>query len=308
MEALPKFWYEYIERRGSGMLGPGADEAFAPLVAASIRRRVLIAHLMVGLRRISQRYLSLPLERVLLEHWMRGQSAGRYVEALGLPRHILIDALGQEALTLHVDPRKLVRMAARAPSRVEKRPSSLVFIWDGSWDERRADLYTGSRYRLISELDENRDHLECTQRFRKLMQHIELGAPWSSHQQGVVLDTPEKIRAYLRIYIDFLDGMAAKGFDPSRGKDPLCVGISRHGRILKLNHGLHRLAMAQRIGLSTIPVEVRCVHRLWWNRVTQGATGAAALKRVLSALHECVPEDAPGSLDDQAGPLNPDDF
>src|SRR3546814_17284622 len=76
-----------------------------------------------------------------------------------------------------------------------------------------------------------------------------------------LLNTPEKIRDYLRVYIGFLDDMALNGFDPSRGKDPLGVAIKRKGRILKINRGLHRLAMALRLGLLSIPVRVRCVHR-----------------------------------------------
>src|SRR3546814_5052731 len=94
-------------------------------------------------------------------------------------------------------------------------------------------------------------------RFQKLMARIERGEPWASHQQGVLLNTPAKIREYLRIYIGFLDDMAANGFDPSRGKDPLGVAITRKGRILKINRGLHRLAMAQHVGLPSIPVSGR---------------------------------------------------
>src|SRR5690606_29230266 len=97
-----------------------------------------------------------------------------------------------------------------------------------------------------------------------------------------------------------LDNMAAHGFDPSRGKDTLGVAISREGRILKINRGLHRLAMAQRLGLTTIPVRVRCVHRLWWNQVVQGAAGHAALERVRLALRDCVPEEDAGLQDTEA--------
>src|SRR3546814_17279601 len=109
-------------------------------------------------------------------------------------------------------------------------------------------------------------------RFQKLMARIERGEPWASHQQGVLLNTPEKIRDYLRVYIGFLDDMALNGFDPSRGKDPIGVAIKRKGRILKINRGLHRLAMAQRLGLLSIPVSVRCVHRVWWVRGIGSAT------------------------------------
>src|SRR5690606_11046042 len=221
------------------------------------------------------------------------------VEHRGLPRHVLSEILGEQALTLHVDPRKLVRMAIHAPANTEKRPSALAFIWDGSWDQRREDLRLGSRYRLISELDENRHRLEDTARYAKLFARIQAGRPWASHQQGVFLDTPEKIHRYLRVYIEFLDDMAMNGFDPARGKDTLDVVISREGRILKIDRGLHRLAMAQRLGLPSIPVRVRHVHRHWWAQVTQGAHGEDALQRMVEALRHCTPEEAPGPLDEK---------
>lgn len=305
---MQKFYEEYNTQRASGILGPGADEAFAPLAAPKIKHRVLIAHLSERCRKALQRYVAFPLARALFRRWMQAKAGSRYIEAFGLPRHIVDEALSDDALTLHVDPRKLIRIAVHAPANVEKRPSSLAFIWDGSWDQRREDLRVGSRYNLISELDDNRNQLERTVRYKKLMARIERGEPWASHRQGVVLDTPEKIVHYLRIYLGFLDDMAAKGFDQSRGKDPLGVAISREGRILKINRGLHRLAMAQRIGLKSIPVRVCHVHRLWWDRVTQGATGEIALGKMRLALRQCVPEESPGPLDDKAAETLPDDF
>lgn len=305
---MQKLWKEYQEKRSSGLLGPGADAALTPLVAPEINRRVLVAHLTDQYRRAVQRSLGFPLGRLLLRRWIQNKAGSRHIEAFGLPRHIVDEVLGEDALTLHVDPRKLIRITAHAPRNVEKRPSSLAFIWDGSWDQRREDLRIGSRYKLISDLDDNRDQLERTVRFKKLMARIESGDPWMSHQQGVFLNTPEKIHTYLRIYIDFLDDMAANGFDPTRGKDPLGVAISREGRILKTNRGLHRLAMAQRIGLPSIPVRVRSVHRLWWNRVRQGATGEAALEKVSLALPQCVPEESPGPLDNERALSLPNNF
>jgi len=239
---------------------------------------------------------------------MQDKAESRYIESLGLPRHIVDEVLGEDALTLHVDPRKLIRIAVHAPRHVEKRPSSLAFIWEGDWDQRREDLRVGTRYRLISELDENRQQLERTHRFQHLMECVDQGKPWASHQLGVLLDTPDKIRDYLRIYLQFLDDMAINGFDPSRGKDPIGVAISRDGTILKINRGLHRLAMAQRLGLPSIPVRVHHVHRLWWNEVTQGETGEAALMNMQAALPQCIPEEAAGPLDETPAETIPDGF
>ena len=123
-----------------------------------------------------------------------------------------------------------------------------------------------------------------------------------------MLDTPEKILRYLEVYVGFLDSMATEGYRPERTRDEIGVAISRQGRILKINRGLHRLAMAQRVGLPSIPVRVRCVHREWWNKIVDGAWGETALARVRAALKDCVPEERPGPLDLDAAPLLPEDF
>lgn len=291
-----------------GMLGPGGDEAFGHLTSPDIRRRVLVAHLVEGFRRNVQDHLGRPLGRILLRHWMAQRPGSARIEAFGLPRHTVEEVLGDDALTLYVDPRKLIRLGVRARRKDEKRPSSMAFIWDGTWDQRREDLRIGTRYRLISEIDQHRDSLHLTERYGELMQYIERGTPWVSHQLGIRLDTPEKIEAYLRAYLDFLDDMAVNGFDEARGKDPLGVAITREGTIVKVNRGLHRLAMAQRLGVPSVPVRVRHVHRLWWERVTDGKRGAAALEAARLALQACMPEESPGPLDEDAPATIPADF
>lgn len=281
-----------------GLLGPAADEVFAPLTSPRIKQRVKLAHLVTQWRTSVQKHVARPAGRVLLRRWMNQKAGAACIETLGLPRHIVDEVMGDEALTLHVNPRKLIRMAVYAPRDVEKRPSSMAFIWDGDWDLRREDLRVGSRYLLISDLDRNRNNPERTERFQALMACIENGKPWGSHQLGILLDTPEKILAYLRNYLGFLDDMGRNGFDPSRGKDSIGVAVSRDGTLLKVNRGLHRLAMAQRLGLPSIPVRVRHVHRDWWNEVTDGYGGAEALEKMQEALQACVPEEAPGPLDE----------
>lgn len=291
-----------------GILGPGADKALAPLTAPEMRQRVLVAHLTERFRQATQEKLGLPLGRVLLNLWLRNIPGEQKIEEWGLPRHVIEEQLGVEALTLHVDPRQLIRIAVHARRSVEKRPSSLAFIWEGSWDLRREDLRVGTRYRFISEIDENRDSLQDTERYKKLLRYIERGRPWASHQQGVLLDTPEKIADYLRVYLHYLDDMALNGYDASRGKDPIGVVISREGRILKANRGLHRLAMAQRLGLPSIPVQVRHIHREWWDKIRQGTTGHEALERLRLALLTCTPETNPGPLDEDPEIEFPADF
>jgi hypothetical protein len=261
-----------------------------------------------ALRDYAQHYVGLPLDRLLFDRWMQHKPGARYIEAQGLPRRSTEKALGEEALTLHVNPRELIRIAVCDTGGAEKRPSSLFFIWDGNWDLSREDLRVGTRYRLIADIDENRYNLTRTERYQELLASLRNGQPWRSHQTGVFLDTPDKIYRYLQVYVEFLDSMARDGYVAERCRDEVGVAISRDGRILKINRGLHRLAMSQRVGLPSIPVRVRAAHRLWWQRVVGDAHGEAALARVRSALRNCVPEQEPGPLDFRPQPLLPEDF
>ena len=293
---LSKPWFPG-NKPSAALLGPGADQALAPLASPEIRWRVRLAYAQHWIRRRFQEHVGLAADRMLFRRWMQATPDSRCIEALGLPRRSVEAELGEDVLTLYADPRKLIRIVANRPNAAGSRPPSVAFIWDGDWDLHREDLRRGTRYRMISELDENRHDLARSNIYQELMADLQRGSPWSSHQEGIVLNTPAKIYRYLQVYLAYLDGMAAHGFDASRGKDALGVAISREGRILKVNRGLHRLAMAQRLGLPAVPVRVRCVHRMWWNQVVQGASGQAALDRVRLALRNCVPEELAGPLD-----------
>jgi hypothetical protein len=54
------------------------------------------------------------------------------------------------------------------------------------------------------------------------------------------------------------------------------VALDRQGKLIKINKGLHRLAMAQVVGLKKLPVRVRAVHRLWWNKEVSGPDNSMA--------------------------------
>ncbi|WP_311945026.1 hypothetical protein [Halomonas piscis] len=280
-------------RPGSAPRAPAGDEAFASLYDPSLRWPVRRAWLELFVREGVQTALGVPLERLLMGAWLGHMPGHAAVERLGLPRRALGEAMG-EALTLEVHPRELIQSVRWGPIPRRKRPSSVTFLWDGEWDRHRGDLRFSSRYNLISELAIHRDSLTQTRRFHELASRLAEGRPWQSHQQGVLLDSRPRILTYLQAYLSFLDDMAEHGFNATRGKDALGVAVSRDGRLLKINRGLHRLAMAQYLGLETVPVQVRAIHRQWWQRVVGNAHGAEALERLRIALGQCVPESAPG--------------
>lgn len=277
-------------------VAPAGDPAFAPLYDRRMFWPVQRARAQVALRDRTLESVALPLERRFFSLWCRGRPGAEWVERRGLPRRAVEEALGS-SLVLQVDPRALIRSTHWRGYDKRRRPSSSSFIWDGEWDLRRGHLLHSSRYRFISDLDDHRDDLRKTERFRELKARLDAGHPWSSHQQGILLDSEDRILTCLRVYLSFLDDMAARGFDAGRGKDRLGVAVSREGRLIKINRGLHRLAMAQRLGLPSVPVSVKAVHREWWERVTRGARGEEALARVKTALADCLPEIEPGPLD-----------
>lgn len=278
---------------GKGSLGPEADQAFQPLTSPAMRGQVRIAHLSYQVRNGTQKYLTMPFERMLLCCWRHRMPGHQYIERWGLPRKAMIETLDED-LILHVDPRQLIRIIGWPP-RNECAFNS--FIWDGDWDIKREDLRIGDRYRFICDIDEHRHHLEKTERYQRYLNKLRQGKPARFRQLGIQLDSPALIKRYLQIYLQFLDSMATHGFDADKGKDELGVAVSREGHLIKINKGLHRLAMAQRIGLPSVPVRVQWVHRDWWNSVTKGAQGKEALARVREALPLCVPETEAGSND-----------
>lgn len=282
---------------------PVADAAFGDLLDPRMKWGVRRSLWQTSLREGFQRTVGDPFEEALYRRWARKKAGSPWLERHGLPRRSFEARLG-EALVVQVDPRALIR-DLNAKGIGGKRPPSSAFIWDGDWDLSRGDLRRGSRYRFISDLDEHRHDLTQTERFRQYRSRLESGNPWSSYHQGILLDTEEKILAYLQTYLGFLDDMAVEGFNAELGKDDLGVAVTREGRLLKVNRGLHRLAMAQRLGLASIPVVVRAVHRQWWERVVEGSQGEAALARVAEALPYCLAETEPGMLDpgEALGPI-----
>lgn len=280
---------------------PGGDPAFSPLADGRMYWPVQRARLQAAVRDGFLMGIGIPLERMIFKLWKHELLGSTWLKPLGLPRRVVEQQLDTR-LILHVNPRELVRIRDWRELPKRRRPSSSAFIWDGDWDLRREDLRYGSRYRFISDIDMHRDDLTVSETFLGLKAQVDRGQPWSSHQQGLLLDTEERILIYLRVYLNFMDDMALNGFDQQKGKDELGVAVSRDGRLIKINRGLHRLAMAQYLGLPTVPVKVKAVHQDWWEKVTQKTHGAEAFERMVKALQYCVPETEPGPLDPKPFP------
>ncbi|MFY0992242.1 RNA polymerase sigma factor [Halomonas sp. C05BenzN] len=270
---------------------PTGERVHPPLYDVRLRRKMLTSRLAYRTKMSFQHGLGRPLEEWLFRRWLAQRAGSRWLEAQGLPRRSIEAALG-ERLDLAVNPGQLVRCLsypAAFPDRVERRKASNLFLWSGDWDLPCQYLADSGRTRFIRDLWSHRLDPSRSETCRQLEQQLEQERPLRSHHKGMLLDSRERILEYLRLYLLYMENMACFGFDRHEGKDRLGVTIDRHGGIIKTNKGLHRLAMAQVLGLSEVTVRVRSVHRQWWERHAGDARGRDALERIARALPECVP-------------------
>lgn len=273
------------------------EDLIHPRMRGAMRR----AHRLETLRGWCEKHLILPFSRGWLSRWQASRWRHGGLERRGLPRHAVESVLGQEALTVWVNPRELVRDVNFGRDK-RRRPSSNAFIWDGEWDLRRGAFRHGTRSRLMRDLIEHGDDLTVIERYQRLKALLEAGKPWSSPRDGLLLDSEARILGYLQCYRGYLQDMSRNGFRQGITKDEMGVAVSRDGRLLKINRGLHRLAMAQQVGVPSVPVVVKAVHREFWERVTVGAEGDEALRLLSEALRDCHPESEAGPLDPTAYP------
>lgn len=193
-------------------LPPNSDPAFASLADPRMYWPVQYARLQASLREGFQARVGVPFERLLLHWWQQDGPGSRWVERRGLPRRAVEHAQG-DSLVVRVNPRELLRIRDWRGLAKQQRPSSSTFIWEGDWDLRRGDLRQGSRYRFISDLVAHRDNLDGSGAFSHFNARLVAGHPWSSHQQGLLLDSETRILTFLRVYLQFMDDMACNGFD-----------------------------------------------------------------------------------------------
>ncbi|WP_158772367.1 hypothetical protein [Cobetia sp. L2A1] len=273
------------------------DELIHPRMRGAMKR----AQRIEAVRAWCERRLILPFSRWWLSRWQASRARHAGLEQRGLPRHAVESVLGQEALTVWVNPRELVRDVNFGRDK-RARPSSTAFIWDGEWDLRRGAFRHGSRSQLMRDLIVHGDDLTVIDRYQRLKALLEAGKPWSSPRDGLLLDSEARILGYLQCYRGYLQDMSRNGFRQGITKDEMGVAVSREGRLLKINRGLHRLAMAQQVGVPSVPVVVKAVHREFWDKVTAGAQGDEALRLLSEALQGCRPESEAGPLDPKTHP------
>lgn len=243
------------------------DKAFNELYHPVLIPRTMLKAVKSLLSSAFKKAAGSPLESVLLSLWLNHSAFSGLIERSGLPGHAVRNRYGN-ALILSLPPESLNRMAVFA-SKHHRRRTAGVFIWDGDWDRGEAVFRDTDRYALMSDIWENRQDLRKSRKYTELTEMIKRGTPYTEfnkNRSGIYLNTEGKVCKYLEIYLKFMQQLEVHGYDTSLEKDPVCIALDRDGRPVKTAKGLHRLAMAQILGMKSIPVMVRGVHRGWWEK------------------------------------------
>ena len=217
-----------------------------------------------------QEKISVPIQNFFLKQWVNNIGLSNFIEKIGLPRQS-IELFYGEHLDFKVNPHTIDRLASQKNT-ANGRKLTNFFIWDGDWDKNYTDFSITDRYFFISDIWNNREDLTQSLTYKRYLQLLTNGTPYrctNKNHSGVLLNDRNKIHRYLEIYLSFMLSMKENGYDPSLTNDPVGVAIDRDGKLVKINKGLHRLAMAQVIDMEHIDVRLRAVHRNWWNKITR---------------------------------------
>ena len=261
--------------RHDGRGGGAAPARYAPIVGrasaseAPMRAFRRVSALVGGSRRVFPAKLSRALDALRLDPFRRD-----------IPIEHALRFFGGR-LILDIQPSRLTHrlMDQVTDGRAAHRLSDW-FLDSADWADIREPLEISMIHREMFQVVEFGADYRDTPAFNRLRRIASEGNP--AKRFDVVLDSEAKIEAYFVRYSALAEGIrrvglrrrsairgseAAKGFRV-RGRHAFIereigVAIDRDGALLRFLGGHHRTAIAQALGLPTMPVEVRMVHADW---------------------------------------------
>gem|GEM_PF-549752 len=287
--------FELLSATAAMPLTPDGEHADPSLFDPILAPRMQLSRFAFRAKEAFNRHLGMRLETAALALWRHQAPGSRRIEATGLPRRAIENRYA-DALDVNVDPRALLRQVNYPRSFPDRRLRHRIggrLLWHGNWDLPLTHALASRRMHFIADIWEHRRDPAHSASFHQLAERLARGKPVASHSEGMLLDRPERILAYLKRYLLYMESMACFGFDEGLGKDRLGAAVDRHGGLIKINKGLHRMAMAQVLGVPSVRVRVRGIHRQWWLQTADGTQGEQALERVLTALPSCRPSPPP---------------
>ncbi len=214
--------------------------------------------------------------------------------AFGVP-YELAHNYYREDLLISADPTLIV---GYVPGRVtvanESFRTKFSFIARGEWDANPQLFSAHPKAIEMAELLNCDGVYQETDSYTKKIDEMTAGSPGKHH--GVYLDTIDKIDAYYARYLDIVESMKNVGYQSQRSLDDsdgeIGVAIGRHGELLALCKGHHRLAIARLLELDQVLASVRLIHHEWVYQWTSscGKPPHQAIRMGLSELrnHESL--------------------
>ncbi len=186
------------------------------------------------------------------------------------------------------------------------------FIGGGKWD---AIIYRLSSLPVFREAQEL---YECDMRFRETASyrryHIRMQQNDPIRRQHVLMSSTEQVDAYFEKFVTLFESIRENGllkqfewggvekypwpvstFSRWRAgqlENDIGLAIDADGRIHKLPGGQHRTAIATVLGLPSIPVQVRLVHREWLRKISsEDVPLSEALTHAIAAIASPVSQN-----------------
>lgn len=186
-------------------------------------------------------------------------------------------------LQAHVDPAGLDRYLPDVVTDGRRAVRLAHWFLDGcDWSEAILPLAGSEVDGEVAALFDHDGRLHQSPAFQSLVARMAEGRP--DRRNGVPLDSLARIEAYFDHYRRLRDSIAAHGLasreavpaaaregalstvrgpGAERRERDIGLAVGRSGRFIRLVGGRHRTAIAQRLKLPRIPVQIRLVHVDW---------------------------------------------
>lgn len=251
-------------------------KSFSDGMAFQIRRGAYGTSAMV--RESWYRLVRLPADEILWWLWDRGYTSS----SRSLSRRNVVAHLQRETL-LQVAPRHIEFFVGFDTRRSKRR-----FLWPGDWEEHAQPIRNHQRYRLMHDALHFRDRVRQSPTFERLLGQLHAGRPRAIVNKGLLLDSPERIEAFLEQQVLLLDSIAEQGLRLDLAPDEINVAVGRNGDLYKVNAGRKRTMAAKLLGIAAMPVRITQMHPLWLERFhgPDSERQARALVRALAAVRD----------------------
>lgn len=181
-----------------------------------------------------------------------------------------------------LDP-SLVKLTAR------RRPEYLKWLtpiehwrmpWPvkrGIWDHLVMRFEDHPTYREIEALIAANLDYERLPAFRRALKQLQTSgkARSKSLRRNRVFSSETALRQHYEDVVTLVRDVRDHGYDHEKGSE-IGLGIGRDGRLIKLKHGHHRLAVAQQLGVRRVRFQITAVHPRWVRRHVPADAGRLA--------------------------------